>query len=159
MMAVALGASTLTVKADDGAASRQKIAMEIADAVTVSKLDDSLVRQMFSAKIELTIKKLQLDEKSAAQAREIMNQALQQVSPDKIKAIYRDAYAENFSEEELSGILAFYKSDSGKALLAKGKTLEKHIAEKQAEIVKSMLLQTEREFRTKLPGVLKDKPE
>lgn len=43
----------------------------------------------------------------------------ERLSFDKLKPIYIKVYAETFTEEEIDGVLAFYKSPAGKALLEK----------------------------------------
>jgi len=64
-----------------------------------------------------------LPEESKAAATEMMNKAVAQIeermSWDKLKPEYVKVYADVFSEEEITGILAFYKTPTGQAMLAK----------------------------------------
>jgi uncharacterized protein len=64
-----------------------------------------------------------LPEESNAGAAEMMNKVVAQVeermSWDKLKPEYMKVYADVFSEEEITGIVAFYKTPIGHAMLDK----------------------------------------
>lgn len=64
-----------------------------------------------------------LPEESHAGAAEMMNKVVAQVeermSWDKLKPEYMKVYADVFSEEEITGIVAFYKTPIGHAMLDK----------------------------------------
>jgi hypothetical protein len=62
-----------------------------------------------------------------AKAREIQDKILDlvksRISWDKMRPSYIKLYSETFSEEEIGGMLAFYESPAGRAMLAKMPTL------------------------------------
>jgi hypothetical protein len=64
-----------------------------------------------------------LPEESKAGAAGMMNKVIAQVeermSWDKLKPEYMKVYGDVFSEEEITGIVAFYKTPIGRAMLAK----------------------------------------
>lgn len=64
-----------------------------------------------------------LPEESKAGAAEVMNKLVAQIeermSWDKLKPEYMKVYGDVFSEEEVTGILVFYKTTTGQAMLAK----------------------------------------
>jgi hypothetical protein len=64
-----------------------------------------------------------LPEESKAGAAEMMNKVAAQIeermSWDKLKPEYVKVYADVFGEEEITGIVAFYKTPIGQAMLAK----------------------------------------
>jgi hypothetical protein len=51
------------------------------------------------------------------------------VSWDKLKPVMIQSYADTYTEEELDGILAFYHSPAGQAMLAKNPQLMSHTVE------------------------------
>ncbi|MGD0201040.1 MAG: DUF2059 domain-containing protein [Bryobacteraceae bacterium] len=77
------------------------------------------VRSMQTAQIERTT----MTAEGRARAREIQDriQAViaRMLSWDKLKPEYVKLYAETFTEEEIDGMLAFYKSPAGRAMLEK----------------------------------------
>jgi hypothetical protein len=62
-----------------------------------------------------------------AKAREVQDKILDlvksRISWDKMRPSYIKLYSETFSEEEIGGMLAFYESPAGRAMLAKMPTL------------------------------------
>src|SRR4030088_1189435 len=64
-----------------------------------------------------------LPEESKAGVAEMMNKAVAQIeermSWEKLKPEYLKLYADVFTEDEISGFLAFYKTPTGQAMLAK----------------------------------------
>jgi hypothetical protein len=58
-------------------------------------------------------------ERQEAVQRKTMALIAERLSFDKCKPIYVKVYAETFTEEEIDGILGFYKSSAGKAMLEK----------------------------------------
>ncbi len=49
----------------------------------------------------------------------VMQLVMQTLSWDKLKPIYVSLYANTYTEEEIDGILAFYKSPAGQAMVSK----------------------------------------
>ena len=81
-----------------------------------------------AAKIEELMRLNQLNAaglpaQSTAGASEMINRVVAQIeermSWDKVKPEYTKVYADVFSEEEITGIVAFYKTPIGQAMLAK----------------------------------------
>jgi len=70
-----------------------------------------------------TISKMALSPEQKERALDVQKQAnvliFEQLNWDKFKGPFTKLYLELFSEEELSGMLAFYKSDAGRAMLDK----------------------------------------
>jgi hypothetical protein len=64
-----------------------------------------------------------LPEESKAGAAEMMNKVIAQIEErmrwDKLKPEYMKVYGDVFSEEEITGIVAFYKTPMGQTMLAK----------------------------------------
>jgi hypothetical protein len=62
-----------------------------------------------------------------AKAREVQDKILElvksRISWDKMRPSYIKLYSETFSEQEIGGMLAFYESPAGRAMLAKMPTL------------------------------------
>jgi uncharacterized protein len=58
-------------------------------------------------------------ERQEAVQRKTMALIAERMSFDKIKPLYVKVYAETFTEEELDGMLSFYKSPAGKAMMEK----------------------------------------
>lgn len=58
-------------------------------------------------------------ERQEAVQRKTMALLAERMSFDKLKPIYVKVYAETFTEEEIDGILGFYKSPAGKAMMEK----------------------------------------
>ena len=58
-------------------------------------------------------------ERQEAVQRKTMALIAERMSFDKFKPIYVKVYAETFTEEEIDGVLGFYKSPAGKAMVEK----------------------------------------
>jgi hypothetical protein len=67
--------------------------------------------------------KLDLPEDQKAQAEALQNKIMQVISDrmswEKLKPQFVQIYADTYTDEELDGIVAFYKSPAGQAMLAK----------------------------------------
>jgi len=109
----------------DEASKRAKIE----EMFTVLKMD-SLMKQMMAQGVEqgkATVKSMMGDTPVSAADQKIMDDAMTKMVAvvadvlgwEKLKPAYVDLYASAYTEEEIDGILAFYKSSVGRALLAK----------------------------------------
>ena len=57
----------------------------------------------------------------------------EQMSWEKLEPLYIKLYQDTFSQKELEGLLAFYKTDAGKAMLAKLPTLTQNLMKHMME--------------------------
>jgi hypothetical protein len=117
----------------DDASKRAKIE----DLIRITKMDALLNQAMaqmseqmkaFSkdqtpARSHLTPGQQKLADDFDAKVQKILADA---VSWDKLKPVMIQAYADTYTEEELDGILAFYKSPAGQAMLVKNPQLMSH---------------------------------
>jgi uncharacterized protein len=58
---------------------------------------------------------------------------------DKLEPTYVDLYAKTFSQAEIDGMLAFYKSDAGKAVLAKLPLMMQNLMQMMMERMKGFM--------------------
>jgi hypothetical protein len=86
---------------------------------------NAIIDQVFNQIKTMTASMLPKDAtpEQSAKAQEMQNQILDLVkarmSWDKIRPEYVKIYSETFTEDEVSGILAFYESPAGRAMLSK----------------------------------------
>ena len=86
---------------------------------------DSMIDQMFEQIKAMTASQLPpgTAPEQAAKAREIQGKIMDlvkgRISWDKMRPQYIKLYSETFSDEEISGMLAFYESPPGRAMLQK----------------------------------------
>ena len=90
---------------------------------------NAVIDQMFNQLKTMTASMMPKDAtpEQSAKAREMQSKILdlvkERISWDKLRPAYVRVYSETFSDEEISGILAFYESSTGRAMLAKTPTL------------------------------------
>src|SRR5579871_1982565 len=91
----------------------------------------------------------------AAKAREIQSKILDlvkaRISWEKMRPQYVRLYGETFSDEEISGMLAFYESPSGRAMLAKMPALVTKVMEVAQAQMKDLLPEIQRVIREAVP--------
>lgn len=91
----------------------------------------------------------------AAKAREIQSKILDlvkaRISWEKMRPQYVRLYGETFSDEEISGMLAFYESPSGRAMLAKMPALVTKVMEVAQAQMKDLLPEIQRVIREAAP--------
>lgn len=71
----------------------------------------------------------EMSEKATKASTKMMDEMVQELSWEKIKDDYIRLYAETFTEEELQGLVAFYKSPAGRAFTKKQPELMKRSME------------------------------
>jgi uncharacterized protein len=129
-IAVALGLAGCGVNAQD--AARRALAEELLNEMNMKETMEqsfAMMKKMMPAQIEQMEKTRPASEQaktSSSTAKQntkmmgkMMDAMAQEMSWDKIKEDYITVYAETFTEEELRGLVAFYKSPAGKALVKK----------------------------------------
>jgi uncharacterized protein len=90
---------------------------------------DAMIDQMFEQIKAMTASQAPpgTSPEQAAKAREIQSKILDlvkaRISWEKMRPQYVKLYSETFSDEEISGMLGFYQSPAGRAMLAKMPTL------------------------------------
>jgi hypothetical protein len=115
--------------ADD--ASRRAKAESLLDLMNMRQMQDQVIASM----TQMALSQLPKDgsetaAKAAAEMTEkLMNLISSRMNWDAMRAEYSRLYAESFTEEELDGIVTFYRSPAGQAMLAKmpvlvGKSME-----------------------------------
>jgi len=92
----------------------------------------------------------------AAQAREIQNKVMDlvkaRISWEKMRPQYVKLYAETFSDEEISGMLAFYGSPAGHAMLEKMPTLLTKIMQVAQGQIQDIMPEIQRIIRESPPN-------
>jgi len=77
------------------------------------------------------LKKMDMPAEARAQSAEINQKMMallaDRLSYEKVKPMYIQTYMEVFSEEEIDGIVGFYRSPAGKAMVEKMPQLMQHI--------------------------------
>lgn len=90
---------------------------------------DATINQLFEQIKSMTAAQMPpgATPEQTARAREVQDKILElvksRISWDKMRPSYIKLYSETFSEEEIGGMLAFYESPAGRAMLAKMPTL------------------------------------
>ena len=120
-------AVSLPLHADD--ASRRTKAKEVVEALHVDRLVAQIVASVNAQTSAITKRVAPASTTPAQNAAmqtfhdKVLSLTESQINWPALQPAYIDLYARTFTEEELDGILAFYRSPSGKALLEKSPTL------------------------------------
>ena len=105
--------------------TKEKKIERILDLTNANAIIDQMFNQIKSMSASMLPKDAPPEQ--SAKAQEMQNKILDlvkaRISWDKLRPAYVQAYSETFSEEEISGILAFYETPTGSAMLAKTPTL------------------------------------
>jgi hypothetical protein len=72
---------------------------------------------------------------ASGQTDKMLDMMAQELSWDKMKEDYITLYADTFTEEELKGVIAFYKSPAGQAFLKKQPELMKRSMEMSQKLM------------------------
>jgi uncharacterized protein len=62
----------------------------------------------------------------------------EELSWEKLETIYLDLYSKTFSQAEIDGMIEFYKSEPGKAVLAKLPVLMQHLMKSMMDLMQSL---------------------
>lgn len=106
----------------------------------------AMVKQMMPAQMEKmqqatgqTNMPTNISAQASAQTEKVMETMLQELSWDKMKEDYITLYADTFTEEELKGIIAFYKSPAGQAFIQKQPELMKRSMELSQKLMLKLM--------------------
>ncbi|WP_226647708.1 DUF2059 domain-containing protein [Microbulbifer variabilis] len=135
------------------------LAMELIAIMDFDSQTDVIVQNLSAMQVR-QLEQFDIPEKAKPLIREYMedtnNLLFSTFQSEEVKRQYADLYASVFSEEELKSILAFYKSDHGKAFsksfpeIVAGIT---KISEAQVQSVLPQLAAIDQEFKEKLKGL------
>ena len=92
-----------------------KLAVELVVLISTNRPDDTAFQQALTEQIDRVIPQLKLNAKDTDLFREAALGAAGTVTADTIIQMTANAYANRLSDKELNEIIAFYKTDSGKA--------------------------------------------
>jgi hypothetical protein len=118
---------------------------------------DAMIDQMFEQIKAMTASQVPpgTSPEQAAKAREIQSKILDlvkaRISWEKMRPQYVKLYAETFSDEEISGMLGFYQSPAGRAMLSKMPTLTTKIMQVAQAQLTDLLPEIQRITREALP--------
>lgn len=107
--------------------SRYTLAEELMTVMNVQENIEksfAMMRQMLPAQME-KMKQFDIPADSTGQTEKALDIVTEAFKWENIKADYIALYADTFTEEEMRGIIAFYKSPTGQALLEKQPLLMK----------------------------------
>jgi hypothetical protein len=119
---------------------------------------DSLIDQMFEQIKAMTASQVPpgATPEQVAKAREIQSKIMDvvkvHISWEKMRPQYVKLYEETFSDDEVSGMLAFYESPSGRAMLAKMPALVAKIMEVAQAQMKDVLPEIQRIIKEAAPN-------
>lgn len=118
---------------------------------------DSMIDQMMEQIKAITASQVPpgTSPEQVAKAREIQSKILDlvkaRISWEKMRPQYVKLYGETFSEAEIGGMLAFYESPSGRAMLAKMPALVTKVMEVAQAQMKDLLPEIQRVIREAAP--------
>lgn len=132
-MAIGLVLSVAGAHAQD--ASRRVLAEELLNVMNVQEAIGkslAMIKQMIPVQREKMMQAMgqtNMPSKVSNQSDQMMDLMAQELSWDKMKDDYITLYAETFTEDEMKGIIAFYKSPAGLAFTKKQPELMKRSME------------------------------
>jgi len=160
LMAAGLGLNVYSVKAQD--AVRRALAEELLNEMQMKEnLEKSfaMIKRMIPSQaksVEQAAGKenqpssgTNMADKMATPNGKIMDEMAQEMSWEKMKDDYISLYAETFTEEELKGIIAFYKSSAGQAFTTK----QPELMRRTMELTQKRMLQ----WMPKIQAMSKDR--
>jgi len=126
-------------------ASRRAMAEELLNLMNMQEniaKSFAMVKQMIPAQMEKmkqTMGQTNMPSKVSSQTDSMMDMMAQELSWDKMKDDYITLYAETFTEDEMKGIIAFYKSPAGQAFITKQPELMKRSMELSQKIMMQIM--------------------
>ena len=127
--------------------TRGKLAEELLVLIKVKENIErafDMIKQMQMGQLkQLNIQEMD-SEKFASSQEKIMDVIAKEMNWENLKADYIKIYAETFTEEELKGFIAFYKTPVGKKFI-----------EKQPELMQKSMQISQKQMRTLMPKIQK----
>lgn len=112
-----------------------KLAIELVVLMSINRPDDAAFKQALTEQIDRVIPQLKLNAKDTELFREAALGAAGTVTADTLMEMTAKSYAKRLSDKELKEIIAFYKTDSGKAWLRESAAIEaEKVVQKKAAI-------------------------
>ena len=106
---------------------RRKLAVELVGIVAINVPNDLDFKQALTAQIDGVTPQLNLGEKDSALFREAAIDVAGSITAERLIEMVAMAYAKRLSAKELEDVIAFYKSDSGKAWFREQSAIEAEI--------------------------------
>ena len=105
--------------------TKEKKIERILDLTNANAIIDQLFNQMKTMTASMLPKDATPEQSAKAQEMQakILDLVKARISWDKLRPAYVQVYSETFSDDEITGILAFYETPTGRAMLAKTPTL------------------------------------
>ncbi|MBL8770218.1 MAG: DUF2059 domain-containing protein [Phenylobacterium sp.] len=135
LVGMCLGPAPGLAQTADG---KRQLAQQLMDETGMTANLDSMTKSMIEQMVAHTTAEMSPETRArAGQMAEAMSAALQRVTP-RIMAVSIDAYAQTFTEEELQGILAFYRTPVGRSMAAKMPVLMRNVTDASLAIMPEM---------------------
>lgn len=152
-----------SVRADE--ASHRKLAEELLTLMDVPRNMEQMVESF--KKMQMTqLKNVDIPQEALDQVKSMQNKMMdlmaQEMSWDKLKQDYVSVYADTLTEQELRGIIRFYKSSVGQRFLKKTPEMMKRVMElsqKQMAKVMPKVQELMKTMMEELKTIEKDKPQ
>ncbi len=147
LLAVGLAFTLGSVAAETVSTSRRALAEELLNVMKIrEQIEKSsvMIRKMMPAQTEKMMQTMgptnavsnAAMSNMATHQDKVMEMVTQEMSWDKIKEDYITLYAETFTEEEMQGLIAFYKTPAGVAMLVK----QPELMQRTMEMSQKMML-------------------
>lgn len=139
LIAIGLVLSVVGVNAQE--TSRRAMAEELMSLMNMQETIEksfAMIKQMIPAQMEKMKQatgQTNMPASVSGQTDKMMDMMAQELSWDKMKEDYTTLYADTFTEEELKGIIAFYKSPAGQAFIKKQPELMKRSMEMSQKLM------------------------
>ncbi len=140
---VAVGVGLVVWSANAQETPRRAMAEELLNLMNMQETIETsfaMVKQMIPAqreRMKQATGQTNMPSNVSNQVDSMMDMMAQELSWDKMKADYITLYADSFTEEEMKGIIAFYKSPAGVAFITKQPELMK----RSMELSQKMIMQ------------------
>jgi len=143
LITVGLGLAVLSANAQE--ASRRAMAEELLNLMNMQESIEksfATVKQMIPMQTEKMMRatgQTNMPSNVSSQTDKMMDMMAQELSWDKMKEDYIVLYAETFTEDEMKGIIAFYKSPAGQAFTKKQPELMKRSMELSQKLMMQIM--------------------
>ena len=117
IFSMVLAVSSLPALGAEALDDRHPLAVELVKLIATNIPDEAAFRKKIMEQVDQVMPQLKLDERDSALFREAALGATETITAEYLIGIAAEAYAKRLTAEELRGVVAFYKSDAGKAWL------------------------------------------